>query len=82
MSEKLNLARLKKFGQHFEVSIDPELAQKFRAGELKDVREALHVEQIFVDAHKGLPASSQELLKVFQTTEVDKIAEIIIFCTR
>jgi len=66
--EKLNLARLKKFGQMFEVSVDPDLAVKFKNGEIDDVSEALKSEQVFSDAKKGFVASNDDLEKVFKST--------------
>jgi len=76
--EKLTLARLKKFGQNFEVSIDPDLALKFKQGEINDVSEALKSEQVFSDARKALVVPGDELEKIFQTSDALKIAERII----
>ena len=78
MGEKLSLARIKKFGQNFEVSVDPELALKFKNGELEHVRDCLQSEQVFSDAKKALVVSPTELVKVFQTDNPLKVAEIII----
>jgi len=74
---KLSLARIKKFGQNFEISIDPDAAMKYRAGEV-GIDEVLLVDDIFTDAKKGLKATDNELQKVFQTTDTEKIAEIIL----
>ncbi|MBT3298140.1 ribosome assembly factor SBDS [archaeon] len=76
--EKLNLARLKKFGQNFEISVDADLALKFKNKEISNVSEVMKVEEIFFDAKKVLVASKEELEKVFQTTDTLKIAEIIV----
>ena len=46
-----NLARLKKSNYNFEVVIDPELAFKFRHGEINDVSDVLKSEHIFFDAN-------------------------------
>lgn len=74
----INMAKLKK-GEHiFEVVIDPDIALKIKAGELNDIRESLKSERIFLDARKGAVASESELLKIFNSTDVLKIAEIII----
>ncbi len=78
MADKLNLARIKKFGQTFEISIDPDVALKFRDGEINNIREVLHSEQIFLDAKKGEVAPSNKLMEVFKTTDPLKVAEIII----
>ncbi len=76
--EKLSLARLKKFGQNFEISIDPDLAIDFKNKKIVNISEVLKVEEIFFDAKKALVASKDELEKVFETTDPSKIAEIII----
>lgn len=81
MSEKqsrLSLARLKKYGKTFELSIDPEQALKFKKGLLSDVTEALQAERIFLDARKGLVASSQDLQQAFSTTDVLQAAAVIL----
>lgn len=78
MSEKLSIAKIRKFGKTFEISIDPDAAVRFRKGEITDVREALLAERIFTDAKKGLVASQQELQQVFKTTDALKISEIIL----
>jgi ribosome maturation protein SDO1 len=75
---KLNLARIKKDSQTFEVNIDPDLAVKFKKGEPIDIREVLKAEQIFLDAKKGEFAPETKLKEVFHTTDSLKIAEIII----
>lgn len=78
MSEKITLARLKKFGKNFEISIDPEQALRYRKGEIADVREVLLAERIFTDARKGLAASQQDLQQVFKTTDPLQISAIIL----
>jgi len=76
--EKINLARLRKFGQIFEISVDPDLAMKFKQGELNDISEVLKSEQIFSDAKKGQVISQDELQKVFKTTDVLEVATKIV----
>lgn len=78
MSEKISLARLKKFGQTFELSIDPDKALDFKNGRLADVFETLLAEQVFTDAHKGQIAAERDLLHAFQTTDLATIAAKII----
>lgn len=75
---KLNLARLKKAGQNFEVNVDPELALKFRKGEIVEVRDVLKAEQVFTDAKKGELAPKSKLEEAFQATDPLQIAKIII----
>ena len=78
MSEKINLARLKKFGHTFEISVDPDKALHYKKGELNDITEVLLAERIFTDAKKGLVASYQALQETFKTTDVRSIAQIIV----
>ncbi|MEM4260039.1 MAG: ribosome assembly factor SBDS [Candidatus Woesearchaeota archaeon] len=74
----INMAKLKKDDQVFEIVIDPENAIKFRIKEINDVRECLKSERIFLDAKKGIVAPESDLLKIFNTKDTLKIAEKII----
>ncbi len=77
MSEKLNLARIKKHGINFEVSVDPDKALEYKKGNAS-LREALHSDQIFTDAKKGLIAKDEDLQTAFQTSNPDEVADIIL----
>ncbi|MBT4936132.1 ribosome assembly factor SBDS [Candidatus Woesearchaeota archaeon] len=76
--EKLTVARIKKFGENFEISIDPDAALKYKQGEITDLREVLLADNIFSDARKGLVVPSETLAKAFHTTDTAKIADIIL----
>ncbi len=76
--DKIILARLKKSGSTFEISVDSDKALEFKEGRLSDISLVLHSENIFSDAKKGQVASSDELQKVFETTDISQIAAIII----
>ena len=78
MSEKLILARLKKFGKTFELSVDPEKALAFKKGQLSEAAEALQAERVFTDARKGLAASAAELQQAFKTIDVLEVAAVIL----
>jgi len=78
MSEKISLARLKKFGKTFELSVNPDSALAYKKGAISDLNEAVLSEHIFTDARKGLIAPAAELEKVFKTTEFAPIADLII----
>ncbi|MBI2112298.1 ribosome assembly factor SBDS [Candidatus Woesearchaeota archaeon] len=77
MSDKISIARLKKFGKTFELSVDPEAALKYKKGgaELHDVLMASH---IFTNAKRGEMPTEVELQQVFKTTDVEKIADLIL----
>lgn len=74
----LNLARLKKSGEIFEIDVDPDLALKFKNGEDVELREVLKAETVFSDAQKGLAASSAKMKEVFGTDDIMAVAEAII----
>ena len=75
----LNLARLKKAGEVFEVDIEPDLAIKFKKGVPGiSINEVLKAERIFVNAQKGLAASDERLKQVFGTDDPVEVAQIII----
>lgn len=76
--QKLNLARIKKFGHNFEISVEPDSAIKYKKGELTDLREVLLAENIFTDAKKGLIAPQDLLIEAFKTTQMEKIADLIL----
>lgn len=78
MSEKINLAKYKKFGKEVEISVDPDLALRFKQGENIDISEILHSEHIFTDVKKGLIASPKELSELFGTEDVLEVAAKII----
>ncbi|MBI4153148.1 ribosome assembly factor SBDS [Candidatus Woesearchaeota archaeon] len=75
----LNLARLKKGGEVFEIDVDPELAMKFKKGDASvDIHDVLKAERIFSDTQKGLVASSSTMKDLFGTDNVLDVARIII----
>ncbi|MBU0459888.1 MAG: ribosome assembly factor SBDS [Nanoarchaeota archaeon] len=75
---KLNLARIKKFGKTFEISVDPDKALQYKNNQITDLREVVQADNIFLDAKKGEIAPESELQQVFKTTEFEKIADLII----
>ena len=77
-SNKVILARIKKQGSNFEISVNSDKALDFKQGKIDNVSEALEVEDIFTDAKKGLKASEQQLTAAFNTTNILEIAAIII----
>ncbi len=75
---KLNLARLKKGGEVFEVIIDPDKVIEFKGGRIKDFREVLRYTKVFSDAKKGLAASEAVMKTVFGTDNEVDVAGIIL----
>jgi len=78
MTKKVAVAKLDRQGEHFEILIDPDAALELKMGKPLGIDKVLVHEEIYKDAKKGLRASEQALKKVFGTTDVKKIAEIII----
>jgi len=74
----LNLARLKKGPENFEVVINSDFAIDYRAGRSKDLKAVLVDEKIFSDAKKGLLASEHRMQQVFKTSDSLKVAEEIL----
>jgi ribosome maturation protein SDO1 len=72
------IARYESHGERFEILVDPNKAWDFRRGKNIDLSEILKSFDIFEDAHKGLKASEDKLLKVFETLDINKIAPIIL----
>lgn len=73
-----NLARLRKQGLKFEVAVDPDLAIKYKKGEISDIRDVLKQEKIFADVKKGLLASEHDMQNLFQTIDSIQVAEKIL----
>lgn len=83
--EKAVVARLNRFATHYEVLVDPEGAErvleKQREGQApspEDVRAVLAVDQVFTHWSDGKKASSEQLLKGFETDDLLKVATRII----
>ncbi|MEM4728598.1 MAG: ribosome assembly factor SBDS [Thermoplasmata archaeon] len=76
--EKAVVARLERGGFRFEVLVDPDAAQKLRDGKEVDIIESLAIDEIFKDQAKGERAAEENIKKVFGTTDVAKVAEVII----
>ncbi|MFH1275631.1 MAG: ribosome assembly factor SBDS [Candidatus Woesearchaeota archaeon] len=77
MSDKISIARIKKFGKTFEISVDPDAALRYKKGNA-ELNEALMATNIFTDAKRGEMPTENELQEVFKTTNKEKIADIIL----
>lgn len=76
--EHFHLARIKKGGERFEITINPDLALDYVDGKDVDIKDVLLAEEIFKDAKRGMEASGHMLEDLFGTTDVYKIAEVIL----
>ena len=75
---KINLARLKKGGQNFEINIDPDLAISFKKGNDVDIVDILKSEEIFFDSKEGELASETIMESLFGTKKTLEVAKIIL----
>ncbi|MEM3374094.1 MAG: ribosome assembly factor SBDS [Candidatus Woesearchaeota archaeon] len=74
----LNLAKLKKGSEHFEVIINPDKIIEYKKNPNMDVREVILFEKIFSDAKKALEASHEKMKSIFGTDDALKVAKIIL----
>ncbi|MEM5872233.1 MAG: ribosome assembly factor SBDS [Candidatus Aenigmatarchaeota archaeon] len=72
------IARISKGGMSFEILVDPDKAFEFKKGKEIDIDSILAVKEIFKDARKGERHSSEDLRKVFNTTNFWDVAKIIL----
>jgi len=71
------IARLERYGEHFEILIRPNLVEGYKQGTLEKQEELFAVEEIFKDAHKGERASEEALMKAFETEDFKVVSEYI-----
>ena len=74
----LNLARIRKGGQNFEVVVDADKAVAFRSGSKIEMREILKSQEIFADAKKGELAPESGFEDIFGTKNKEEIARQIL----
>ncbi|MFO8110687.1 MAG: ribosome assembly factor SBDS [Thermoplasmata archaeon] len=72
------IARFRSKGENFEILIKPEAVESFRGGRDIDMLENMPVDKIFSDAKKGEEVSTDVLKDIFETTDVEKVAEEIL----
>lgn len=78
MTKKVAIAKLDRGGEHFEVLVDPDAALELKLGRPLGIDKVLIHDEIYRDARKGLRASEQAIRKAFGTTDVRRVAEIIV----
>lgn len=65
-------------GEHFELFVDADLAYNYITGKTTNALQPLTVEELFTDANKGERPSQDKVKKAFGTTDIVKIAEVIL----
>jgi len=78
MSGRYTIARINIGGETFEILVKPDPAFSYRSGKKIPLSDVLAVDEVFSDASKGLRVSENKLRKAFGTTNIQKIAEIIL----
>ncbi len=72
------IARYDKEGKHFEILVDADIAYDLKEGKVVSLSKMLAVNQVFKDSKKADKASSADVEAAFGTTDVEKIAEIMV----
>ncbi len=72
------IARYKSHGKTFEILIKPDAVEKFRGEKEISILENMPVDKIFTDAKRGEEASNDDLQEVFETNNVEEIADYIL----
>jgi len=72
------VARYAKFGEHFEILVDPKGAEEFRSGGKISISDVLEADEIYKDANKADKANADSLKKAFGTEDVLEVASKIL----
>ncbi|HKW05134.1 MAG TPA: ribosome assembly factor SBDS [Nitrososphaerales archaeon] len=78
MSTKFSTVRLALEGEHFEILVNPDPALDFKMGKKIDISQVVAVDEVYVDASKGLRVPADKLQKHFKTSNFSQIAETIL----
>lgn len=76
--DKAIIAAYEKSGKRFEIYVDPDAAQAYREGIKNDLKNIFVADEIYTDAKKAEKAKSGDLEKVFGTTDIFQILDIIL----
>lgn len=76
--DKAVIASYDKEGKHFELYVDPEAAYAYKEGRKLDLKNILVAEEIYENAKKGERAKMNDVQKVFNTTDIMKILEVVL----
>lgn len=76
--DKAIIASYEKEGHRFELYVDTDAVYAYLEGKKTDLKNILVAEEVYFDAKKGERAKSEAIQKVFGTTEIMKILELIL----
>lgn len=74
----VSLVRLKKNKKRFEIACYQNKVQDYRKNIETDITEVLQIQQIFMNVSKGQVASKEDLLKCFNTNDINLIINEIL----
>ncbi|MBN1170185.1 ribosome assembly factor SBDS, partial [Candidatus Micrarchaeota archaeon] len=75
--DKAIIASYEKEGKRFEIYVDPDAAYAYLEKSKKDLKNILVSDEVYEDAKKGDRAKASDLEKVFGTTDIMQILELI-----
>lgn len=75
---KTVIVKYRKDGNEFEILVDSDMAYEYITGRRSDPLTVLEAEEVFKDAKKGDRIADDKIKKAFGTTEIAKIAEIML----
>ncbi|MEM2908793.1 MAG: ribosome assembly factor SBDS [Candidatus Bilamarchaeaceae archaeon] len=76
--DKAIIASYEKEGKRFELYVDPEAAYAYKEGRKPDLKNILVAEEVYENAKKGERAKVSDIQKVFGTTDIMKILELVL----
>jgi len=76
--EEAVIARLERFGEHFEVLVDHALLEKYYSDGLEDFVDLFAIDTVFKDAKKGDKASEESMRKAFESADFAFVARFIL----
>ncbi|MEM1514533.1 MAG: ribosome assembly factor SBDS [Candidatus Bathyarchaeia archaeon] len=78
MNRNYTIARINIGGENFEILVKPDPAFAFRSSKSISISDVLVIDEIFIDANKGLRVPEKKLKEAFGTTDPIEIAKIIL----
>jgi ribosome maturation protein SDO1 len=78
MQQKIVTVKLRKGGEEFELLVDAGMAYEYATGKRNDPLSVLQTEEVFKDARKNERQTVEKIKKVFGTTDISKVADIIL----
>ena len=75
--DKITIVKYSYANEKFEILVKPDPAFDYKLGKITEISKILVSDEIYTDSGKGTRASNELLVKVFQTEDTTKIAEIM-----